>query len=289
MNFNNQFDVHRLANLDLDFLLHKSLTIFINIIIALSIFFIGKFIAKRILQILQAMMRKSKIDSTLIAFFDNVLYGGLMAIVIIASLSYLGLNTTSLVAMIGGASVAIGLALQGQLSNFASGIVIILFRPFNVGDYINVHGEKGTVKTISLINTSMVTLDNHEIIIPNNQITSDWLINYSSIPNYRVEILIGIGYNSNIDIARKLMLAEADKHSLVLSQPKAKVVVKDLADSSVNLALFVWTENSDHLTVEFDLREAIKKAFDQHGIEIPFPQQVVHLPNTPFNQNNQAT
>ncbi len=249
----------------------------INLVVAILIFFIGKAIAKKLSEVSEKLMEKSKLDETLIHFLGNVLFGVLMMVVIMASLNRLGVDTTSLVAIIGGASVAIGLALKDQLSNFAAGVLIILFRPFNKGDYIKIGDNEGTVSTISLITTSLTTVNNHEVIIPNNQVTADALMNYSSLPNRRIDMVVGIGYNSDIKTARSVMLEKAEKHSLVFSDPAPTVIVKELNSSSVDLELRIWTTNDDWRQATSDLREEIKYAFDECGIEIPFPQRVVHM------------
>lgn len=262
---------------DLSILLEKAISMGINIVVALLIFFIGKAIAKKISEVSEKLMEKSKLDETLVHFLGNVLFGVLMMVVIMASLNRLGVDTTSLVAIIGGASVAIGLALKDQLSNFAAGVLIILFRPFNKGDYIKVDDHEGTVTSISLITTSLTTINNHEVIIPNNQVTANSLTNYSSLPNRRIDVLVGIGYNSDIKKARNIMLDVAKKHELVFSDPEPTVIVKELNSSSVDLELRIWTTNDDWRQATSDLREEIKYAFDANDIEIPFPQRVVHM------------
>ncbi len=273
------------ANLiDIELFIEKSTPIVINmsikIILALLIFFIGKFFAKKIADLAEKIMTRAKVDDTLLHFLGNVIFGVLMMLVIMASLNKLGVNTTSFVAIIGGASVAIGLALKNELSNFAAGVLIILFRPFNAGDYVKIGDHEGTVSKIALINTSLMTINNHEIIIPNSKITADSMINYDSLSNRRTDIVVGISYSADIKTAKNLMLKVANEHQLVFSDPEPTVIVKELNNSSVDLELRIWSTNADWRDVTSDLRENIKYIFDDNNIEIPFPQQVVHI-----NQN----
>ncbi len=248
-----------------------------KIIVALLIFWIGKIVAKKIAELTEKVMIRAKVDETLVHFLGNVIFGVLMMLVIMASLNKLGVNTTSFVAIIGGASVAVGLALKNELSNFAAGVLIILFRPFNKGDYVKIGEHEGNVSKIALINTSLMTINNHEVIIPNNKITADAMINYDSLPNRRTDIVVGISYNADIKTAKNLMLKVANEHKLVFSDPEPTVIVKELNSSSVDLELRIWSVNSDWRQVTSDLRENIKYIFDDNNIEIPFPQQVVHI------------
>ncbi|MBS9779342.1 MAG: mechanosensitive ion channel [Moraxellaceae bacterium] len=248
-----------------------------KIIVALLIFWIGKIIAKKISTITEKIMVRAKFDDTLVHFLGNVIFGILMMLVIMASLNKLGVNTTSFVAIIGGASVAVGLALKNELSNFAAGVLIILFRPFNKGDYVKIGEHEGNVSKIALINTSLMTINNHEVIIPNSKITADSMINYDSLANRRTDIIVGISYNADIKTAKNLMLKVANEHKLVFADPEPTVIVKELNSSSVDLALRIWSVNSDWRQVTSDLRENIKYIFDDNNIEIPFPQQVVHI------------
>lgn len=255
----------------------KGLTMVGSLVIALLIYIIGKIIARKMSGVTKRILEKSKIDATLVSFAGNVVFGLLMAVVIMAALNKVGVNTTSLVAVFGGAAVAIGLALQDQLSNFAAGVLIILFRPFSKGDYVGINGLEGTVEEIHLISTSLRTLNNHEVVIPNGKITSDAMTNYTSLPSRRVDVTVGIGYGADIKTAKDIMLQVASKHQLIFADPAPAVMVSSLGDSSVDLLICVWTANTDWLQVQCDLHEQIKYAFDEAGIEIPFPQRVVHM------------
>ncbi len=273
MNFTNLVDVELFITKTTPIVINIS----VKIILALLIFFIGKYLAKKLANLAEKIMVKSKLDDTLVHFLGNVIFGLLMMLVIMASLNKLGVNTTSFVAIIGGASVAVGLALKNELSNFAAGVLIVLFRPFNKGDYVKIGEHEGNVTKIALINTSLMTINNHEVIIPNSKVTADSMVNYDSLPNRRTDIIVGISYNADIKTAKNLMLKVANEHELVFSDPEPTVIVKELNSSSVDLELRIWSVNTDWRQVTSDLRENIKYIFDDNNIEIPFPQQVVHI------------
>ncbi len=273
MNFANLVDIELFITESTPIVLNMS----VKIILALLIFFIGKYLAKKLANLAEKIMVKSKLDDTLVHFLGNVIFGLLMMLVIMASLNKLGVNTTSFVAIIGGASVAVGLALKNELANFAAGVLIVLFRPFNKGDYVKIGEHEGNVTKIALINTSLMTINNHEVIIPNSKITANSMINYDSLPNRRTDIVVGISYNADIKTAKNLMLKVANEHKLVFADPEPTVIVKELNSSSVDLELRIWSVNTDWRQVTSDLRENIKYIFDENNIEIPFPQQVVHI------------
>lgn len=263
--------------LDIDKLVSGGITLFTNLVVAIAIFIIGKWIAKKIINVVTKMLERSKVDDTLINFLGNVLYGVLMLFIIMAALGKLGVNTTSFVAMLGAATLAIGMSLQAELANFAAGVLIVLFRPISKGDFVEINGEQGTVTDISWINTRFTTLNNHELIIPNSQITSSTTINYTSLPSRRVDVAVGIGYGADIKQARDVILKVATSHNGVFSDPAPIVNVTGLGDNSVDLLLMVWTSNKDWLQIQCDLFEAIKYALDDASIEIPFPQRSVHI------------
>ncbi len=264
-----------LFGFDLSVLLSKAIAVLLQGVTALLIFLIGKMVARKVADFAKNMMEKSKLDHTLASFLGNMLFIVLMVIVVMAALGRVGVDTTSIVAIMGGAAVAVGLALQDQLSNFAAGVLIIMFRPFNKGDYVGVDGHEGTIEDISIISTSLKTLNNHEVIVPNSHMTSGALVNYTSLPNRRVDVTVGIAYDADIKLAKETMLAVAKRHELVFSDPQPMVMVKELGESSVDLALHVWSSNADWKLVQCDLLEEIKYAFDDKGIEIPFPHRVL--------------
>ena len=262
---------------DIEAITKYSIDLAIKFAIALIIFIIGKWIVGKIVKIADGMMLRSRLDETMARFLSNILYGVLLVLVIMAALSEIGVNTTSVVAILGGATVAIGISLKDQLSNFAAGVVIVVFRPFSRGDYIEVNDTKGTVEIINILHTRLITTNNHELIIPNSKISTTEVINYTSLPNRRVDVVVGIGYSDDIKTAKEIMLNIARQHELIFKDPEPIIRVTNLGDSSVDLTMNVWTTNDDWWTVNCDLLEKIKYALDEQGIEIPFPQRSVHV------------
>jgi len=249
----------------------------LKVLAAIAVFVIGKFIAKLIKKLIAKMMEKGKQDQTLISFVSSLVYVAIMAFVVIAALSKLGIQTASFVAILGAAGLAIGLALQGSLANFAAGVLMIIFKPFKVGDYIEGAGTAGVVEEIQIFTTILTTPDNKEVIIPNAQMTGGNITNYSSKGTRRIDMTAGIGYSDDIDKARKILediLATDDR---ILKDPESTIAVAELADSSVNFVVRPWVNVADYWGVKFALTEAIKKQFDSNGVSIPFPQQDVHL------------
>lgn len=249
----------------------------IKAVLAIIIFYVGKWIGKRIVNLAKRAMVRSSMDGTAVSFLGNLLYGVMLAAVILASLNQLGISTTSFVAVLGAMTVAIGVSLKDQVSNLAAGVLIVVFHPFRRGDYVEIGGQTGTVQEITLVNTRIRTPNNHEVIIPNGDIMTSASTNYSSLPNRRVEVPVGIGYDSDIKTARHIMMQMADEHELVLKEPEPIVRVTELADSSVNLIMYVWTNNNDWWAVQCDLLERIKYAFDEQGINIPFPIRTLQI------------
>nr|WP_311195364.1 mechanosensitive ion channel family protein [Moraxella cuniculi] len=245
--------------------------------LALLIFFVGKWVGKRLVRLAKLVMARSRLDNTAANFLGNLLYGVMLVAVILAALNKLGVNTNSFVAILGAAGVAIGVSLKDQLSNLAAGVLIVIFRPFGRGDVVEIGGKTGTVLEITLVNTRIRTANNHEIIIPNGDIMTTASVNFSSLPTRRVDVEVGIGYDADIRSARAVMLDLAKNHPNVLATPEPVVLVTALADSSVDLSLRVWVENEHWLTVQADLLEQVKYAFDEHGINIPFPNRTVQI------------
>lgn len=274
--------------IDVNHLILLALEWSLKLVLAGIIFFVGIWIGKRFLRVVNLAMQRSRLDTTATTFLNKVLYGLMLVVVSLAALSKLGVNTNSFVAILGAATVAVGLALKDQLSNLAAGVMIVVFRPFNRGDSVMVGGETGVVLDITLMNTRIRTPNNHEVVIPNANIVSEATVNYSSLPQRRVDIVVGIGYNSDIATARQLMIDEANQHQGVLKVPSPAVRVTALEDSSVSLTLYVWTENSDWFFVQCDLLEAIKYSFDKNHITLPFPQRSISIEGldvTKINQN----
>jgi len=244
---------------------------------AVVVFIVGRWIAKILTRLLRRLMERSKIDPTLVKFAGSVTYIALMTFVIVAALAQIGIQTTSFIAVLGAAGLAIGLALQGSLSNFAAGFLMILFRPFKVGDFIEGAGTAGTVEEIQIFTTQVLTPDNKTVIIPNAKLTGDNIVNYTKRGTRRVDMVFGIGYGEDIDKARAIMADIIAKDERILKEPEPKIAVSELADSSVNFVVRPWSKASDYWNVYFDVTENIKKALDAAGINIPFPQRDVHI------------
>ncbi len=248
----------------------------VKIIIALIIFIIGKRVARGISNVAIKAMQKQGVDVELIGFVGSLFYWALFAIVIIASLGQLGIQTASFVAILGAAGLAVGLALQGSLSNFAAGVLIILLRPIRVGEFVEMAGTSGTVNNIRIFTTELRTPDNKAVTIPNARVLDSNIINYSSTGTRRVDIVVGIGYSDDIDHARKVIQRVIDTDKRILKDPTPEVAVNQLADSSVNFIVRPWVKSNNYWGVHNDLIENVKKEFDAEGISIPFPQREIH-------------
>lgn len=249
----------------------------IKLLVALAIVVVGKFIAKMVRQGVVKVMRHKGMDEAIISFISSLLYGMLFFIVIVAALSHLGFNTTSLVAIVGAAGLAIGLALQGSLSNFASGILLIVFKPFKSGDFIEVAGVSGIVEQILIFSTQLRTGDNKTVIIPNGAITSGTITNYSTKATRRIDLIIGVSYDADLAKTKALLLKLVSADERVLKEQAVTVGVSALADSSVNFVVRPWVNSADYWPTYFDLLEKIKTELDNEGIEIPFPQLSIHM------------
>jgi small conductance mechanosensitive channel len=249
----------------------------IKVIAALAIFIIGRWIAKGIRRGVRRMMEKGGADPIIIGFVGSIAYIGMLAFVIVAALGQLGIQTTSFIAILGAAGLAIGLALQGSLANFAAGFLMIIFRPFKVGDFVEAAGVAGVVKDMQIFTTTMKTGDNKTIIIPNAKISGDNIINYSAEENRRVDMTVGVAYDADLSKVRDVLNDIISKDERILSEPPPLVVVGELADSSVNFIVRVWTKSENYWGVMFDANETIKNRFDEAGIGIPFPQRDIHI------------
>ena len=251
----------------------------INLITAIAIFFVGKWVVNLVIKGMLNAMQKSDMDVTLRRFITNLSRMLLMLFVIIAASHQLGVQTASLIALLGAAGLAVGLALQGSLSNFAAGVLIVLFRPYKVGDWIEGGGVSGAVEEVQILTTVLKTGDNKRVIIPNSQIMGSTITNYSANETRRVDLVVGVSYSDDLDKVRKELegLVAADER--ILDDPAVTIAVSELADSSVNFVLRPWVKTEDYWGVYFDLTEAIKKRFDEVGISIPFPQRDIHVHN----------
>lgn len=263
--------------IDVATLTDTALSLLFKILLALAIFIVGRWLAKKATVIVNRIMLRSRLDVTAANFLSRMFYGVFIVVVALAALNQVGVHTTSVVAILGGAAVAIGLALKDQLSNFAAGIMIVTFRPFVKGDYVQISSYTGTVAEITLVNTHITTINNHDVIIPNSSITTSAVINYTALPNRRVDITIRIGYDANIKTAKDLILRLAKDNPVSFSDPEPIVRVTNLGDNSVDLTLNVWTTNDDWWSMQCDLLEQFKYVFDDEAIDIPFPQRSIHI------------
>ena len=255
----------------------KGVDFAINLVIAIAIFYVGKMVIGAVVRGLRKVMQRQEVDKTLETFVCNVVRIALLVVVIIAAIGQLGVETTSFIAIFGAAGLAVGLALQGSLSNFAAGVLIVLFRPYRVGDYVEAAGVGGTIEQVQILTTILRTPDNKQIIVPNSQIMDSIITNYSAKDTRRVDMVVGVGYDDNLDKVRKTLEELVGAEERILDDPACTIAVSELADSSVNFVLRPWVKSEDYWGVKFDLTEAIKKRFDKEGISIPFPQQDVHL------------
>ena len=249
----------------------------LRVIAAIVILIVGRWVAKIFKAVVKKVMTRRNVDQTIVSFVGSLSYYVLLVFFVIAALSQLGVQTTSFVAIVGAAGLAIGLALQGSLANFAAGFLMVIFRPFKVGDYIEGGGTAGTVEKIQIFTTQLKTPDNKTVIVPNAQMTSGNIINWSTTGTRRVDMVFGIGYDDDIDKAKTIMQEVIDADTRILKEPASVIALSELADSSVNFVVRPWVMASDYWSVYFDLTEKIKKRFDAEGISIPYPQRDVHI------------
>ncbi|MFD1062304.1 mechanosensitive ion channel family protein [Winogradskyella litorisediminis] len=245
-----------------------------KIIAALLIWVVGGIVIKFMVRGVKRVLAKSKHDVSLQKFLVNLTRWGLFVILIISVLSTVGIATTSFAAILASIGLAIGLALQGSLSNFAGGVLIMLFKPFKIGDLIEAQGEIGSVKEIEIFTTKLIGLSNKEIIIPNGKLSNDTIVNYTTEGTRRVDLVIGVSYDSDIKQTKEVVMNVLTSHPLILKEPAPTVDVLALADSSVNFAVRPWSNAADYWRVYFDVTENVKLALDEAGIEIPYPHQV---------------
>lgn len=248
----------------------------LNIVIAIAIIFIGRIVVKWLVKLARKLMVRADLDPILVNFLGGIANAVLMLLVIIAALNQLGIDTTSFIAILGAAGLAVGLALKDSLQNFAAGVMLIIFRPFKLGDFIEAGGVTGVVEKITVFSTIMRTGDNREIIVPNGHIYSGAITNYSARDTRRIDMVFGIGYDDDMLKAKQIMETILTSHERVLATPAPAVAVAELADSSVNFNVRPWVNSADYWAVRSELIEKIKLAFDREGISIPYPQMDVH-------------
>ena len=249
----------------------------LKVIAAVVIFIVGRWVAKGLKRLMVRALTKGKVDETLVSFLGHLTYFTLLAFVIIAALNQLGIQTTSFIAILGAAGLAVGLALQGSLANFAAGVLMIIFRPFRVGDYVEGGGTAGIVEEIQIFTTKLRTPDNKSIIIPNAKITGDNIVNYSAKDSRRMDMIVGVSYDDDYDQVKKVLQDILAKDGRILEEPPPTIAILEFGDNSVNFAFRPWVKTAEYWDVYFALTEAIKKRFDEEGITIPYPQRDVHL------------
>ncbi|MEN8302941.1 MAG: mechanosensitive ion channel domain-containing protein [Campylobacterota bacterium] len=249
----------------------------LKIVAALLIFVIGKWAVKKITALTKRVMEKAKVDKTLVEFVESLVYFILLMVVILASLNALGINTTSFIAIFGAAGLAIGLALQGSLANVGAAVLIIIFRPFKVGDFVEAGGATGTVEDVNLFSTIIAPLDNRTIIVPNAAIVGGNITNYSMKPQRRVDHVFGIGYDDDLKLAKEVLMEIMTSDERVVQDPTPFVAVSELGDNSVNFTTRAWVKTEDYWDVYFEQIEKVKLTFDEKGISFPYPQMDVHL------------
>ena len=249
----------------------------IKVIGAIIILILGRIAAGIGQKTVKKLLEKSKTDPAVVSFVGSMIYFLILIFAVFAALAKFGIQTASFVAILGAAAFAIGFALQGSLANFAAGVLILVLRPFKVGDFIDGAGVAGTVKDIQLFTTVLATPDNVKIMVPNGKLFGDTIKNFSGFDTRRIDFVIGIGYTSDIQKAYDVLMSLIKEDTRILSDPPTNIAVSELADSSVNFVVRPWVKRSDYWGVKFDLTRKIKEAFDENGIEIPFPQHVVHM------------
>ena len=251
----------------------------IKLIIGIFLLWIGWKLAKKIVNILNKALERRNVDVTIRSFLDTFLEVILKGLVVLVVLEYVGINTTGVAALVASAGVAIGLALQGSLSNFAGGLVILLIRPFNVGDYVEGAGHNGVIEKIGMFYTHMVSVDNKLILVPNGTLANGSIVNYSAKELRRVDLTFGVGYEQDILKVKRVLSNIVEAHDLILKTPEPFIALSNHGDSAINFVVRVWVNNSDYWKVHFDLLESVKVAFDNEDISIPYPQMDLHIKN----------
>ena len=249
----------------------------LNIAIAFAVLFIGFWLAKKVKKTVTKILHKKKTDESLTSFISSLAGMGLKIMIVIVAIGQLGIEMTSFIAILGAAGLAIGMAFSGTLSNFLGGVMILLFKPFKIGDYVNMQGEEGTVKEILIFNTILTTLDNKIIILANGAVANGTITNFTKAENRRVDMVFGIAYGDDLKIAKELLLKFIAEDTRILKDPAPFVGLGELGDSSVNITTRAWVNHADYWDVYFDMHERVYNEFTAAGLSIPFPQMDVHL------------
>ncbi|MCX4189574.1 mechanosensitive ion channel family protein [Methylophaga sp. OBS3] len=259
----------------------------LNIVVALAIVLVGRIVVRWLIKLARKLMVRGNMDPILINFISTIANVVLLIFVIIAALDQLGVNTTSMIAVLGAAGLAVGLALKDSLQNFAAGVMLIVNRPFKLGNFVEVAGVMGIVEQISIFSTIMRTTDNREVIIPNGQIYSGKIINYSARDTRRADMVFGISYDSDLRKAKQILTDIVTSHPMVLSDPEPIIRLSELADNSVNFLVWPWVNSADFGVAKAEIMEQVKLAFDENDISIPFPQMELHF-NKSLTENSPA-
>ena len=249
----------------------------VKLLLALVVYVVGKWVAKKITGLVRALMSRADVDETLVNFLANIVYAVLLAAVILAALDILGVPVTSLLAVMGAAGLAVGLALKDSLGNFAAGVMLVLFRPFKKGDFVEAAGVSGTVTEVRIFSTILTTPDNKQIMIPNGQVGAATITNYSANDQRRVDMVFGVGYDDDLKVVRGVLEKMCGQHPMILDDPACKVFVSNLGDSSVDFSVRPWVKSENYWTVYSDLLEQGKIELEAAGCNIPYPQTDVHL------------
>jgi len=249
----------------------------IRLVAAVVIFVVGRWLAGQVTRLLARLLERQKVEVTLIRFLESISYYVLLVAVTLAAVDQLGVNTASLLAVLGAAGLAVGLALKDSLANFSAGVMLILFRPFRVGDFVVAGGVSGTVREIAIFNTVLATPDNQKVIVPNGSIMGNVITNVTANDTRRIDLVVGIAYEDDIGRAKDVLRAIVDEEPRILAEPAPVIAVSELGDNSVNLVVRPWVKTAEYWAIRFDLTERIKQAFDREGLHIPFPQRDVHL------------
>ncbi|MDJ0741434.1 MAG: mechanosensitive ion channel [Gammaproteobacteria bacterium] len=249
----------------------------LKVLAALAILLFGRIVARWGRRLVEKMLERSGVDKIVIGFVGSIVYIGLMVFVVVAALGQLGIQTTSFIAILGAAGLAIGLALQGSLANFAAGFLLIIFRPFKVGDFVEAAGVSGSVESIKIFTTTLTTPDNKTVIVPNSAIYDGNITNYSAKETRRVDLVVGVSYDADLAQVKQILNDIAASDQRVFTDPAPVIAVSELADNSVNLVMRMWGKTADYWGIHFDATEAVKLRLDDAGIGIPYPQRDVHL------------
>lgn len=268
-----------------EYLTQNGMEFGLNLLAAVAIFLIGRWMVMHVVKLMKAALIRTKVDMTLVSFLGNVANIGLLILVIIAALGKLGVPTTSVTALVGGAGLAIALSLKDQLSNFAAGALIILFRPFKVGDYIKVDGYEGYVREIKMVQTSLRTYANEEVVLPNSVVMSNSITNKSSLPQWRAQVVVRVDYAADLQAAKAAVLRAATEHPKCLQNERlASVQVTNLGESAIEITLWAWTTEADWWGFQCDLNEQVVENLRAANIHIPFPQREVHIMASPLDR-----